>query len=99
MQTDLREHLSTSVRQVSMAVGDNVWRLHVYGVTRVGPALFIQTALVGPRNCTAVVRVVAGSDPRQAARQALQLIRQWLVSGDESDHAFLEPAEPALVAC
>jgi hypothetical protein len=99
MQRDLREHVSGSLRNLSLAVGPDVWQLYVYGVTRVGRELFIQTALLGPRTCTATVRVTAGVPPRQTARQVLELIREWILSGDECDHVFLEAADSALATC
>ena len=87
-----------SDHQLSMTVGGNVWRMYVYGVTRVGRELFIQAALFGPRTCTAIVRVTARRTRRQAAHEALALITDWLESGDPRDHVFLESAD-ALAAC
>ncbi len=86
-------------RQVAITAAGAVWQLYVYGVTRVGHELFIQTALFGPRTCTAVVRVGARRTRAEASREVVRLITDWLTSGDERDHAFLEAADPALVAC
>lgn len=98
MQRALQDKPSTS-RDVSITIGDERWRLYVYGVTRVGRELFIQTALFGPRTCTAVVRVAARKTRREAAREVISLICDWLTSGDASDHVFLESPAVAAASC
>lgn len=97
MQRTLEE-AADSGHELSMTIGDTVWRMYVYGVTRVGRELFIQTALFGPRTCTAVVHVTTQRTRRQAAREVLDLIAEWLASGDSRDHVFLE-AGNAMAAC
>ena len=99
MQRSLHDATAAQTQSVSLAIGEDVWRLYVYGVTRVGPELFIQTALFGPRTCTAVVRVPARRTRRETAREVVALIREWLSSGDQGDHAFLEPDGAAMSAC
>jgi hypothetical protein len=99
MQRDLHDQISAEARDLALRVGDNVWRMHVYGVTCIGRELFIQTMLVGPRTCSVVVRVAAGAHPRQIAREALRLIRAFLASGHETEHAVLESADLPVIAC
>lgn len=82
-------------QELSMTVGGNVWRMYVYGVTRVGRELFIQAAFFGPRTRTAVVHVAGQPTRRQAAREVLELVFTWLASDDPRDHAFLETVPAA----
>ena len=81
-------------------IGDTRWRLYVFGVSRVGPDLFIQVAMIGPRIRTATVRARAPIGNRATAHRVLTAVRDWMIrgSGDE-DHAFLELCAPQEVAC
>ncbi len=93
------EAIDPSEQQLSLTVGEDTWRMYIYGVTRVGHELFIQTALFGPRMCTAVVRVTARRTCRDTAREIVELITDWLSTGDRRSHVFLESATAMAPAC
>src|SRR4029453_11388426 len=84
MRLDLEEQLHGSTRHVSLAVGPDLWDLYVFGVTRVQRDWFVQLAAVGPRACTATVRVTSIGDRATAARQVLDLVRRWLLEPDSA---------------
>ena len=86
----------TVVGNSSIIVNDNIWDLYVFGVTRVQRDWWVQIAAVGPRSCTVTVRVDAAKGRAAAAHEIVRLVRDWLLDGDASDHAFLE--HPALEA-
>ena len=81
---------------LSIVVGDDIWDRYVFGVTRVERDWWVQMAVVGPRACTVTVRVDASSGRGAAAHEIVRLVTDWLLTGDESDHAFLE--HPSLEA-
>ena len=46
------------LRASALTVDGDDWKLYVYSVTRVGPDIFLQLALLGPRVCTMTVRAL-----------------------------------------
>lgn len=90
MKHDLARILQGTVPHATMIVDDIRWNLYVFGVSRVGRDMFVQMALIGPRNCTLTVRARAPLGNRAAARRVLAVVRQWIVSDDCSDQAYLE---------
>jgi hypothetical protein len=90
MRGDLAQQLRTTVETTSLTVGADRWKLYVFGVVRVGRELFIQIALLGPRACTVTVRARAPIVPGVTVPQVLDVVGAWLLTGDASDHAYLE---------
>jgi hypothetical protein len=75
---------------LSILVGGEIWDLYVHGVTRVASDWWVQIAVVGPRCCTATVRVDTANGRGPAARQIINLISAWLRRDEASAHVFLE---------
>ncbi len=90
MKQDLAHVLQASAAHATVMVGDVRWNVYVFGVSRVGPDMFVQLALIGPRNCTITVRARAPLGNRATARRVLAVVRQWIISEDPSDQAYLE---------
>ena len=90
MKQELAHVLRTTSAHATMMVGDVRWNIYVFGVSRVGADMFVQMALIGPRNCTVTVRARAPLGNRATARRVLAVVRQWLVSEDAGDQAYLE---------
>jgi hypothetical protein len=94
MHFDLEDQLRASIPHMSLPIGAERWDLYVFGVTRVHRDWFVQLAAVGPRSCTATVRVTSDGDRVRAAKQVLELVRVWLLDEDADGHAFLEEGLP-----
>jgi hypothetical protein len=90
MRLDLARQITRSGEDASVIVGDTVWNLHVFGITRVGREVFIQIALIGPRTCTVTVRSGCAVVHGVTGRRILDAVCDWLLSGDPRDHAYLE---------
>ena len=90
MKHELAQVLRGSSAHATLMVGDVRWNLYVFGVSRVGGDMFVQIAVIGPRACTVTVRARAPIGNRLTARRVLAIVRQWVLSGDESDQAYLE---------
>ena len=82
---------------LSIIVGDDIWDLYVFGVTRVHRDWWVQMAVVGPRACRVTVRVDSACGRGAAAHEIVTLVRNWLLQDETSDHVFLEQSE--LEAC
>jgi hypothetical protein len=93
MKQELAHVLQATSAHATMMVGDVRWNIYVFGVSRVGADMFVQMALIGPRNCTVTVRARAPLGNRATARRVLAVVRQWLLSGDAGDQAYLELSE------
>lgn len=80
---------STALSHATLTIGPDSWSLYIFAITRIGRYLFIQMTLLGPRECTVTVRT---PDVQRGvtARQILNAVCDWLLSGDRSDRAFLE---------
>src|SRR5262245_20545424 len=98
MKHELAHVLRDTTAHATLVVGENRWNLYVFGVSRVGPDMFVQIALIGPRNCTLTVRARAPIGNRLTARRVLAVVRDWVLSGDESDQAFLEVTDRSEMA-
>jgi hypothetical protein len=90
MTQNLAHVLQRSTAHATLMVGDIQWKIFVFGVSRIGPDLFVQMALVGPRTCTVTVRARAPLGNPATARRVLVVVRQWIISNDPSDQAYLE---------
>jgi len=90
MRIDVERQLRTAHEPLSIVVGDDIWDLYVFGVTRVQHDWWVQIAVVGPRSCTVTVRVDAAKGRGAAAHEIVKLVTTWLLEDDSSDHAFLE---------
>lgn len=90
MKQDLSRILHGTPPHATMLVDDVRWNLYVFGVSRVGHDMFVQMALTGARNCTLTVRARAPLGNPATARRVLAVVRQWIVSDDCSDQAYLE---------
>jgi hypothetical protein len=84
--------LPHSLGHASLTIGSDVWELYIFGVTRIGRDAFIQLTLLGPRECTVTVRAPSALVRGVTARQLLDAVCDWLISGDPSDRAYLELA-------
>jgi hypothetical protein len=90
MHLEAERQLRADHEPLSIVVGDDVWDLYVFGVTRVQHDWWVQMAIVGPRACTVTVRVDAADGRAAAARQIVRLVTDWLGDDETSDHALLE---------
>ena len=90
MKHELAQVLRDTTAHATLVVGNSRWNLYVFGVSRVGADMFVQIALIGPRNCTLTVRAQAPIGKRLTARRVLAVVRDWVLSGDQSDQAYLE---------
>jgi hypothetical protein len=96
MHIDAERQLRVAHEPLSIVVGDDMWDLYVFGVTRVHRDWWVQIAVVGRRSCTVTVRVDSTKGRAAAAHEIVALVSAWLREDDTSDHAFLEP--PSLEA-
>lgn len=96
MRIEVERQLRADHEPLSIVVGDDIWDLYVFGVTRVQRDWWVQIAVVGPRACTVTVRVDSAGGRAAAAREIIRLVSDWLQGADTSDHAYLE--HPALEA-
>jgi hypothetical protein len=86
--------LAPSVGHAALSIGSEHWDLFIFGVTRVGSDAFIQLTLLGPRECTVTVRAPSAMVQGVTKRQILDVVCDWLLSGDVKPHMYLElPAE------
>ena len=90
MHIEVDRQLRVAHEPLSIVVGDDLWDLYVFGVTRIQHDWWVQIAVVGPRSCTVTVRVDSAQGRGAAAHQIVALISAWLLEDDASDHAFLE---------
>jgi hypothetical protein len=97
MRADLADQMRESPHY-SLLVDGEAWRVYVFGVSRLPDSWIVQLALFGSDVRTAVVHVAARSGVEGAARDAVNLLRQWLRTGDRDAHRFLESAELTAVA-
>ena len=82
--------LPPAVGHAALSIGSEHWDLFIFGITRVGRDAFIQLTLLGPRECTVTVRAPSGIVQAITVRQMLDLVSDWLLSGDCKAHAYLE---------
>lgn len=94
MLRDPEQQLIDTTESLTLAIGGDRWDLYVFGVTRVERDWFVQIAVVGPRASTVTVRVTSARGHAAAAHAILALVRDWLLTDDGSDHAFLESSPP-----
>jgi hypothetical protein len=90
MHIDVERQLRSAHEPLAIVVGDDVWDLYVFGVTKVQRDWWVQIAVVGPRSCTVTVRVDAANGRSAAAHEIVTLVSAWLLEDDGSEHAFLE---------
>ena len=90
MHIDVERQLRTTHEPLSILVGEEIWDLYVYGVTRVQHDWWVQMAIVGPRVCTVTVCVDSAKGRGAAAHEIIKLVSDWLMRDDVSDHGFLE---------
>ncbi len=96
MRIEVERQLQPTPEPLSIFVGDDIWDLYVFGVTRVARDWWVQIAVVGPRSCTVTVRVDAANGRGAAAHQIIKLVSDWLIADETSDHVLLE--HPSLAA-
>ena len=72
MRIEVERQLRPTPEPLSIFVGDDIWDLYVFGVTRVARDWWVQIAVVGPRSCTVTVRVDAANGRGAAAHQILE---------------------------
>ena len=93
MRVDLAEEMRESPPHYSLMVDGAAWRVYVFGVSRLPESWIVQLALFGSDIRTAVVHVTARRGAEAAARDAVNLVREWLRSDDRSTHRFLEASD------
>jgi len=96
MRIEVERQLRSTPEPLSIFVGDDIWDLYVFGVTRVARDWWVQIAVVGPRSCTVTVRVDAANGRGAAAHQIIKLVSDWLIADETADHVLLE--HPSLAA-
>jgi hypothetical protein len=74
----------------TLEIGSDRWKLYVFGVSRVGPDMFVQVAVIGPRICTVTVRARAPIGNRETARRVLAVVRDWMSTRADEHQAYLE---------
>ncbi|HEY7290613.1 MAG TPA: hypothetical protein VH583_12330 [Vicinamibacterales bacterium] len=97
----MKHDLSNIVRtpaHASLTVGDDQWKLYIYGLTRVGADVFLQIALIGPRVCTMTVRAPAPIGNPTTARRVLAGVHDWLESHESADQGYVELSATALAS-
>jgi hypothetical protein len=82
--------LAPAVGHAALSIGSEHWDLFIFGITRVGRDAFIQLTLLGPRECTVTVRAPSVIVQAITVRQILDVVSDWLLSGDRKAHAYLE---------
>jgi len=88
--------LPAAVGHAALSIGSDHWELFLFGVTRVGREAFIQLTLLGPRECTITVRAPSATVQSVTDGQILDVVSDWLLSGDVKPHVYLElPAAAA----
>jgi len=90
MRVDLAEEMSASPAHCSLLVDGEMWRVYIFGVSRLPDSWMLQLALFGSSIRTVVVHVSARRGAEAATRDVITLLRDWLRSGDPSTHRFLE---------
>jgi hypothetical protein len=98
MKPELADLLRATPPHATLAIDDIQWKLYVFGVSRVGPDLFVQIAVMGPRTRTATVRARGPIGNPMTARRVLAVVRDWLISGDRQEPAFLELGDRSEIA-
>lgn len=74
----------------TLRAGADQWRMYVLEAKRVDRDWFMRIALVGQRVQTIDIRVRAETSHSATAQRVLLAVRDWLLSDDERDEAFLE---------
>jgi len=90
MKQDLSHLVRTMPAHASLTVDGDDWKLYVYSLTRVGPDIFLQLALLGPRVCTMTVRAPAPIGNPATARRVLAGVHDWLLSHERAEQGYLE---------
>jgi hypothetical protein len=93
MRNQLEKLLGSKTRAADITVGDDTWRVHIFGIALVDREAFVQVALVGPVTRTATVRIAAQVVNGVTGRQILDTICDWLESGDTRVHGYLDARE------
>jgi hypothetical protein len=93
MKQELAQILQGAAAHATVTVGEVRWNLYIFGVSRIGGDMFVQMAVIGPRNCTVTVRARAPIGNRLTARRVLAVVREWIIADDGSNQAFLELPE------
>jgi len=99
MRHDLSDLVHSTPAHASLHVGADLWRMYIFGLTRVGRDIFMQVALIGPRICTVTVRAVAPIGNPATARRVLNAVHEWLQAGGDGDQAYLELTDAPAPAC
>jgi hypothetical protein len=98
MKQELSHLVSTMPAHASLTVDGNDSRRYVYSLTGMGPDVFLQLALLGPRVCTMTVRAPAPIGNPATARRVLAGVRDWLLSYDATDQGYLELSTTAVAS-
>jgi hypothetical protein len=81
-----------AVQGLYLLVSDERWELYVFNISCADGEWFLHIALIGD-HCHSVTVQLAATDGQVAARHLVRAIQRWLVSGDRSQHGFLDLAE------
>jgi hypothetical protein len=95
MRADLADEMRSSPPHYSLVVDGELWCVYVFGVSRLSDSWMVQLALFGSDVRTAVVHVAARSGVEAASRDVVNLLREWLRTGNRSTYGFLESAQLA----
>lgn len=80
MQTEYCSSGTGGIESVLLVVDGAEWRFSIVAVNRIGPALFVRIALVGPEQCAVVVRISGDYIIGTTATQILDAVCAWLLS-------------------
>lgn len=99
MKQELADVIQRSASHATLEIGPDRWKLYVFGVSRVGPHMFVQVAIIGPTIRTATVRARAPIGNRETARRMIAAVREWIATRRNEDQAFLELSDLNDIAC
>ncbi len=83
---------------VTLRIGHEEHTVHFLDISRLDDSWLIDCAIDGPRRRHVTIRATADPHVGVTAQRVLGALRDWLLSNDEQEYAFLElpPAlEPA----
>lgn len=93
LQLHWRSRLNESRFHGTLIAGDHAWEVYFLDVSRVERDWIIECVVVGPRVNTVTIRCRSESSHGDAARRIMGTLRDWLVSGEGPETAYLEVAE------
>jgi hypothetical protein len=95
MGTDANTKLRAVGNDIYLELGTAHWRLSFSSARRVASDWFVHVDAFGPRACAFTVRLRTRPDNAESALRIVHVISDWLRSGDDRAHVFLDGAPDA----